>query len=97
THSIAGLSQQRDHFSRSQTALAAETGVVVMCNGGTRSLFAAEDLRRLGYAEVLSVSGGFNQWKSEGSLSKSRRCWISICVSAIPDICACRKWARRAN
>ncbi|SEO67080.1 molybdopterin-synthase adenylyltransferase MoeB [Aquisalimonas asiatica] len=40
--------------------------VMVMCGGGTRSLFAAEDLQRLGYTRVYSVAGGFNQWKNEG-------------------------------
>ncbi|MGH8478316.1 MAG: molybdopterin-synthase adenylyltransferase MoeB [Gammaproteobacteria bacterium] len=40
--------------------------VLVMCGGGTRSLFAAEDLLRLGYRDVRSVIGGFTRWKNEG-------------------------------
>ncbi len=40
--------------------------VLVMCAGGTRSLFAAEDLLRLGYRDVRSVIGGFTRWKNEG-------------------------------
>ena len=40
--------------------------VLVMCGGGTRSLFAAEDLLRLGYRDVRSVAGGFTRWKNEG-------------------------------
>lgn len=40
--------------------------LLVMCGGGTRSLFAADGLRRLGYSDVRSVSGGFNRWKNEG-------------------------------
>ncbi len=40
--------------------------ILTMCAGGTRSLFAAEDLKRLGYANVQSVAGGFNRWKNEG-------------------------------
>ncbi|MGH8726624.1 MAG: molybdopterin-synthase adenylyltransferase MoeB [Burkholderiales bacterium] len=40
--------------------------LLVMCGGGTRSLFAAEDLRRLGYRNVASVSGGFSRWKNQG-------------------------------
>ncbi|MBI2969925.1 MAG: molybdopterin-synthase adenylyltransferase MoeB [Gammaproteobacteria bacterium] len=39
--------------------------VLLMCNGGTRSLFAAEDLRRMGYRDVRSVAGGFSRWKTE--------------------------------
>ena len=37
-----------------------------MCAGGVRSLFAAENLRQLGYEDVASVAGGFNRWKSDG-------------------------------
>ncbi|MFN0243264.1 MAG: molybdopterin-synthase adenylyltransferase MoeB [Planctomycetota bacterium] len=40
--------------------------VLVMCAGGVRSLFAAEELRQLGYRDVRSVAGGFLRWKSEG-------------------------------
>ncbi len=40
--------------------------VVVMCAGGTRSLFAGRDLQELGYADVRSLAGGFNLWKREG-------------------------------
>lgn len=39
--------------------------VLLMCAGGVRSLFAAEDLQRLGYEDVRSVAGGFNRWKNE--------------------------------
>ena len=42
------------------------TPVLVMCAGGSRSLFAAEDLRQLGYRDVRSVAGGFDLWKQEG-------------------------------
>ena len=38
--------------------------VLVMCAGGTRSLFAAGDLQALGYRDVASVAGGFNGWKN---------------------------------
>jgi molybdopterin/thiamine biosynthesis adenylyltransferase/rhodanese-related sulfurtransferase len=40
--------------------------VVVYCAGGVRSAFAAKTLQELGYAEVLSVAGGFGKWKDEG-------------------------------
>lgn len=39
--------------------------IVVLCGSGTRSLFAAEDLVRLGYARVASMGGGFSRWKAE--------------------------------
>jgi molybdopterin/thiamine biosynthesis adenylyltransferase/rhodanese-related sulfurtransferase len=45
--------------------------VVVYCAGGTRSAFAAKTLAELGYTDVVSMAGGFNQWKNEG------RDWIT--------------------
>jgi sulfur-carrier protein adenylyltransferase/sulfurtransferase len=40
--------------------------VLLLCDVGVRSLFAAEDLRRLGYRDVRSVAGGFTRWKNDG-------------------------------
>ncbi|HEY7524146.1 MAG TPA: molybdopterin-synthase adenylyltransferase MoeB [Candidatus Limnocylindrales bacterium] len=40
--------------------------VVTYCAGGIRSLFAAQTLRAMGYTNVSSMSGGFQQWKSNG-------------------------------
>ncbi|HEV3362525.1 MAG TPA: rhodanese-like domain-containing protein, partial [Acidimicrobiia bacterium] len=40
--------------------------VVVYCAGGARSAFAAKTLAELGYTDVVSMAGGFNQWKNEG-------------------------------
>ena len=40
--------------------------VVLYCAGGVRSLFAAQALEELGYTNVASMSGGFQQWKSAG-------------------------------
>lgn len=40
--------------------------LVVLCAVGQRSLFAAEDLRGLGYKDVRNLAGGFDRWKDEG-------------------------------
>src|SRR6185503_14875458 len=40
--------------------------VVVYCAGGTRSAFAAKTLQDLGYKQVYSMRGGFNEWKNNG-------------------------------
>ncbi|MCU4186550.1 molybdopterin-synthase adenylyltransferase MoeB [Acidiferrimicrobium sp. IK] len=40
--------------------------VVIYCAGGTRSAFAADTMRLLGYSDVASMAGGFNKWKDEG-------------------------------
>jgi molybdopterin/thiamine biosynthesis adenylyltransferase/rhodanese-related sulfurtransferase len=40
--------------------------IVTYCAGGVRSLFAAQTLKDMGYTNVASMSGGFQQWKSQG-------------------------------
>ena len=40
--------------------------IVLYCAGGIRSAFAAAQLAEFGYTDVVSMSGGFQQWKSEG-------------------------------
>ena len=40
--------------------------IVVMCAGGARSAFAVQTLEQLGYANTVSMDGGFNKWKDEG-------------------------------
>jgi molybdopterin/thiamine biosynthesis adenylyltransferase/rhodanese-related sulfurtransferase len=43
-----------------------EKPLVLYCAGGVRSALAARQLGELGYRDVVSMSGGFQQWKSEG-------------------------------
>ncbi|UXI66600.1 molybdopterin-synthase adenylyltransferase MoeB [Tahibacter amnicola] len=38
------------------------TPIYALCGSGTRSLFAADTLRQLGYATVASVAGGYAAW-----------------------------------
>jgi molybdopterin/thiamine biosynthesis adenylyltransferase/rhodanese-related sulfurtransferase len=40
--------------------------IVVYCAGGTRSALAAKTLQDLGYSDVCSMRGGFNEWKNNG-------------------------------
>ncbi len=47
-----------------------ETQVIAMCAGGARSAFAAQTLQNLDYENVVSMDGGFNQWKDEN------RSWV---------------------
>jgi molybdopterin/thiamine biosynthesis adenylyltransferase/rhodanese-related sulfurtransferase len=42
------------------------TPVVLYCAAGHRSLLAGSMLRDLGYRDVVSLRGGFDQWKREG-------------------------------
>jgi rhodanese-related sulfurtransferase len=40
--------------------------VVLYCRSGGRSALAAEALQRLGFAEPLSLAGGFMAWSGQG-------------------------------
>jgi len=43
-----------------------ELELVVYCAGGSRSAFAAKSLGELGYTNVVSLAGGFTDWKRNG-------------------------------
>ena len=43
-----------------------DTPLVIYCSGGWRSALAGASLLDLGYTDVVSMSGGFDQWKAEG-------------------------------
>lgn len=40
--------------------------IYLICQSGRRSLFAAKSLKDMGYAQVFSVAGGYNEWKNRG-------------------------------
>lgn len=40
--------------------------IVCYCGGGTRSLFAAQQLKTMGFKNVKSMANGFRGWKEAG-------------------------------
>ena len=42
------------------------TGLVLYCGGGFRSALAADNLQRMGYANVVSLDGGWRALKESG-------------------------------
>ncbi len=44
--------------------------IVVYCAGGARSAFAAKALDELGYSQVVSLAGGYTDWKRNGYATK---------------------------
>jgi adenylyltransferase/sulfurtransferase len=40
--------------------------IVVYCSAGNRSAFAAKTLEEMGYEDVVSLAGGFTDWKRNG-------------------------------
>jgi rhodanese-related sulfurtransferase len=43
-----------------------EGKIVVYCAGGVRSILAAENLQRMGYQNVVSMTGGIAEWQRAG-------------------------------
>src|SRR5512132_2154788 len=43
-----------------------ERPVVIYCSAGNRSAFAAKTLEDMGYEDVVSLAGGFTDWKRNG-------------------------------
>ncbi|HEY8648927.1 MAG TPA: molybdopterin-synthase adenylyltransferase MoeB [Candidatus Limnocylindria bacterium] len=39
---------------------------ILYCAGGVRSVLAADALAKLGYTNVISMTGGYNRWKDSG-------------------------------
>jgi molybdopterin/thiamine biosynthesis adenylyltransferase/rhodanese-related sulfurtransferase len=40
--------------------------VILYCAGGVRSLMAGTTLQQMGYTNIISMTGGFGQWKANG-------------------------------
>jgi rhodanese-related sulfurtransferase len=38
--------------------------IILYCGGGYRSALAADSLRKMGYARVLSMAGGWREWQA---------------------------------
>ena len=43
-----------------------ETTLVLYCGGGFRSALAADNLKKMGYAQVISMDGGIREWREKG-------------------------------
>ncbi len=42
------------------------TEIVLYCGGGYRSALAAENLKKMGYTNVISMDGGVRGWRDKG-------------------------------
>ena len=42
------------------------TELVLYCGGGFRSALAADNLQKMGYTNVISMDGGFREWRENG-------------------------------
>jgi rhodanese-related sulfurtransferase len=52
--------------SKVEAQIPRDARVIVYCASGNRSVFAADTLRTMGYANAVSMSGGFRGWVEAG-------------------------------
>src|SRR5688500_11977139 len=52
--------------SKIEAAVPRDRKVVIYCASGNRSALAADTLQQMGYADVVSMSGGFTAWAQSG-------------------------------
>src|SRR5262245_3934552 len=43
-----------------------QTPIMIYCAGGVRSALAAKSLQEMGYTDVVSMAGGYGEWKNNG-------------------------------
>jgi sulfur-carrier protein adenylyltransferase/sulfurtransferase len=67
-HIAGAIHVPRGHLESRIERLAPDTSrpVVIYCSAGNRSAFAAKTLSELGYEDVVSLAGGFTDWKRNG-------------------------------
>jgi molybdopterin/thiamine biosynthesis adenylyltransferase/rhodanese-related sulfurtransferase len=61
-----GVSRGLLELRIAELAPSPERTLLLVCGSGTRSLFAAEALRALGYSDARSVRGGVQRWREAG-------------------------------
>ena len=79
TLSVAGRLPGAKHLSKGvierdieKLVMDPSAEIVLYCESGGRSLLAAENLRRMGYANVFSLEGGYRAWLAAGRPSGYR-------------------------
>ncbi len=67
-HVEGALLSGRSHLEMQIGRLAPDPAapLILYCQSGVRSLFAAATLESLGYRDVRSIAGGFEAWRAEG-------------------------------
>jgi rhodanese-related sulfurtransferase len=48
-----------------------KTPIICYCGGGSRSALAADNLQKMGYTNVASLTGGFKAWREQGLPTES--------------------------
>ena len=53
-------------YAKPELTTKRDSHIIVACASGGRSMLAAETLKSMGYTDVVSMTGGFNEWSKQG-------------------------------
>jgi rhodanese-related sulfurtransferase len=53
-------------YAKPELTTKQDAHIIVACASGGRSLLAAQTLQSMGYTNVASMAGGFNEWSKQG-------------------------------
>jgi rhodanese-related sulfurtransferase len=53
-------------YAKPELTTKKDARIIVACASGGRSLLAAQTLQSMGYSNVVSMTGGFNEWSKQG-------------------------------
>jgi rhodanese-related sulfurtransferase len=53
-------------YAKAELTTKQDAHIIVACASGGRSMLAAQTLKNMGYTNVVSMAGGFNEWSKQG-------------------------------
>jgi rhodanese-related sulfurtransferase len=53
-------------YAKPEITTKRDANIIVVCASGGRSMLAAQTLQSMGYAHVMSMAGGLNEWSKQG-------------------------------
>ena len=53
-------------YAKAELTTKRDARIIVACASGGRSALATETLKKMGYTNVVNMTGGFNEWSKQG-------------------------------
>ena len=53
-------------YAKPELTTKRDARIIIACASGGRSMLAAQALKKMGYTDVVSIGGGFNEWSKQG-------------------------------
>jgi rhodanese-related sulfurtransferase len=53
-------------YAKPELTTKRDARIIIACASGGRSMLAVQTLKKMGYTDVVSIAGGFNEWSKQG-------------------------------